>query len=102
MFFLMMIWIDECEEMTEDKLRELSESVELVRLLFTKVIKLSNQQINFFGLLLTAVKGRIHNQQLNNSSPPILVFHPPQPRNFQSNDAPGYHNPVVFNLHVCS
>ena len=30
-------WIDECEEMTEDELRELSASVVPVRLLLTKV-----------------------------------------------------------------
>jgi len=35
-------WIDEREEMTEDEVRELSESVAPVRLLLTKVMKLSN------------------------------------------------------------
>jgi hypothetical protein len=35
-------WIDEHEEMAEDELKELSESVAPVRLLLTKVTKLSN------------------------------------------------------------
>lgn len=35
-------WIDEREEMSEDELRELSASVAPVRLLLTKVTKLSN------------------------------------------------------------
>ena len=35
-------WIDECEKMTEDELRELSASVAPVRLLLTKITELSN------------------------------------------------------------
>jgi hypothetical protein len=44
-------WIDECEEMTEEELRELAESVGLVRLLLTKIL------LQIYKLLFYYLKG---------------------------------------------
>ena len=54
-------WVDECEEMTEEELNELEQSIQPVRLLLTKVSKqLHNTLLSNSGGF-SAVKDRLHN-----------------------------------------
>lgn len=75
-------WIDEREEMTEADLEELEESVKPVKLLMNKVCK----QLLYYlytllsNLVVSAEKGCVYNEELNNHCLTTVVYRPSRAR----------------------